>query len=179
MEHCYDVLITMDADWSHDPRQLPDLLSAAQRADVAIGSRYVPGGMVQGWPLHRRVASRCVNRLSRAFLRLPVWDMSGAYRAYRVSKLRELDLAGIQANGYAYLEEILWHLARAGATFAEVPITFYERRAGKSKITVWEAIAKLTTLLRLSGGSFSKWSDRPRSRVSSSASETVRQDSRR
>ena len=76
-------------------------------------------------------------------------DSSGAFRAYRVAKLRELDFDNIQASGYAYLEEILWHLNRGGATFVEVPITFHERRAGRSKINVGEAASKLATLLRL------------------------------
>jgi dolichol-phosphate mannosyltransferase len=82
-------------------------------------------------------------------LRLPVHDASGAFRAYRVSKLRELELTDIRAGGYAYLEEILWHLARAGANFAEVPITFCERRAGRSKANLREVAGKISTVLRL------------------------------
>jgi dolichol-phosphate mannosyltransferase len=82
-------------------------------------------------------------------LRLPIRDTSGAFRAYRVDALRKIDLSKIQSAGYAYLEEILWHLHRAGATFKEVPITFHERRAGKSKINFREAAAKLSVLLRL------------------------------
>jgi dolichol-phosphate mannosyltransferase len=146
----YDLFITLDADWSHDPCHLPALIQATEHADVAIGSRYIAGGAIEGWPLQRRIASRCVNRLSRLLLGLPVRDLSGAFRAYRTSKLRELDLASIQASGYAYLEELLWLLQRAGATFAEIPITFRERRAGSSKISLGEAKAVLTTLLRLS-----------------------------
>jgi dolichol-phosphate mannosyltransferase len=146
----YDVFITLDADWSHDPKHLPQLLSAVQQADVAIGSRYVAGGAIDDWPWHRRVMSRSMNRVSRALLGLPVHDSSGAFRAYRVAKLRELDFADIQSSGYAYLEEILWHLDRIGSTFAEVPITFHQRRAGRSKISTREAAAKLRTLFRLS-----------------------------
>jgi dolichol-phosphate mannosyltransferase len=145
----YDLFVTLDADWSHDPQHLPDLIDATEHADVAIGSRYVAGGAIVGWPWRRRIASRGINRLSRLLLRLPVRDLSGAFRAYRIAKLRELDLASIRATGYAYLEEILWHLARIGATFAEVPITFHERRAGLSKINAREAIAKLNTLMKL------------------------------
>ncbi len=145
----YDVFITLDADWSHDPKHLPQLLSAVQQADVAIGSRYVAGGAIEDWPWHRRVMSRSMNRVSRTLLGLPVHDSSGAFRAYRVAKLRELDFADIQSSGYAYLEEILWHLDRIGATFAEVPITFQQRRAGRSKISAREAVAKLRTLFRL------------------------------
>jgi dolichol-phosphate mannosyltransferase len=149
IERDYEVVATMDADWSHDPQYLPELIAATAHADVAIGSRYIEGGAIEGWPLHRRVMSRTVNRLSRALLRLPIQDTSGAFRAYRVAKLRTLDVGNIQASGYSYLEEILWHLAQANATFAEVPITFRERRAGRSKINFGEATGKIRTLLRL------------------------------
>lgn len=149
IEHKYQVLVTLDADWSHDPRYLPELVHALERADVAIGSRYCEGGAIDGWPWQRRVLSRSLNRLSSMLLRVPVRDTSGAFRAYRVAKLQELDLERIRASGYDYLEEILWCLHRAGAEFAEVPITFHERRAGQSKINVREAASKLSTLLRL------------------------------
>jgi dolichol-phosphate mannosyltransferase len=149
IEHEYDLFVTLDADWSHHPRHLPALIDKTKSADVAIGSRYIPGGAIEGWPLHRRLASRGINRLSQSLLGLPVHDLSGAFRAYRVPKLRELDLTCIRATGYAYLEEIIWHLARKGATFAEIPITFQERRAGRSKIGVREAASTLFTLLRL------------------------------
>jgi dolichol-phosphate mannosyltransferase len=145
----YDVFITLDADWSHDPKHLCELLSATEQVDVAIGSRYVDGGTIEDWPRPRRLMSRWLNRLSRALLRLPVRDTSGAYRAYRVSKLRQIELDNIAASGYAYLEEILWHLKRAGASFSEIPINFQQRRAGKSKINMREAAGKIVTLLRL------------------------------
>jgi dolichol-phosphate mannosyltransferase len=149
IEGDYEVIATMDADWSHDPAHLPELVAALVHADVAIGSRYVPGGAIEGWPWHRRVMSRWINRLSCRMLSLPIHDTSGAFRAYRVSVLRTIDLDGVRSTGYAYLEEILWHLAEADATFAEVPITFRQRRAGRSKISVREAFDKLATLLRL------------------------------
>jgi dolichol-phosphate mannosyltransferase len=145
----YEFVATMDADWSHDPLHLPQMLVAAHDADVVIGSRYCPGGAIEGWPWHRRILSRFLNRLSRSLLRLPVRDASGAYRAYRVAKLRDVDLKQVQSTGYAYLEEILCHLALAGARFSELPITFRERRAGRSKISFREAAAKLATILRL------------------------------
>ncbi len=149
LERKYDVFVTMDADWSHDPRHLPQLVSATESADVAIGSRYCDGGQIEGWPIGRRVISRAMNGLSRQILRLPVRDSSGAFRAYRVAALRRISLDQLHAQGYAYLEEIIWHLRRAGITFLEVPITFHERRAGRSKINAREAAAKLATLLRL------------------------------
>jgi dolichol-phosphate mannosyltransferase len=146
----YDVIVTMDADWSHDPAHLPELVAATERADVAVGSRYVEGGAIDGWPLHRRWLSRLINGLSRALLRLPIHDTSGAFRAYRVAKLRGLDLDRVRSNGFAYLEEILWHLAQCDARFTEVPITFHERRAGRSKTNLREAVGKVSTLVRLS-----------------------------
>ncbi len=149
LERDYDAIITMDADWSHHPQHLPELVNGLEAADVAIGSRYCAGGQIEGWPLHRRMMSHTINRLSRVLLRLPVSDTSGAYRAYRIAALRKIDLANIQAAGYSYLEEILWHLHRAGATFREVPITFRERRAGSSKVNLAEAGGKIATLLRL------------------------------
>ncbi len=149
LDEDYGVFVTLDADWSHNPRYLPELVRATERADVAIGSRYCEGGDIEGWPWYRRVLSRGVNGLSRILLRLPFRDTSGAFRAYRVDKLRQIDLSQIQANGYAYLEEILWHLHRAGATIVEVPITFHERRAGRSKIDLSQAVSKLLMLARL------------------------------
>jgi dolichol-phosphate mannosyltransferase len=145
----YDVLVTMDADWSHDPCHLPELIAATDEADIAIGSRYCPGGQIDGWPLVRRVVSRITNTASRRLMRLPVRDASSAYRAYRVARLREISLDAIRATGYAYLEEIVWHLDRSGATFAERPITFRDRRGGRSKASAQEAIGKITTIGRL------------------------------
>ena len=149
IDHGYDLFVTLDADWSHDPKYLPELVRAAEHADVVIGSRYIVGGAIEGWPLHRRVLSRAVNRLSRLLLNLPIQDTSGAFRAYRVAKLKQIGLQNVQAAGYAYLEEILWHLNRVDATFAEVPITFHQRRAGRSKINPREALAKLAVLVCL------------------------------
>jgi dolichol-phosphate mannosyltransferase len=147
-EH-YDVFATLDADGSHDPRFLSDLVRAAANADVVIGSRYCPGGAIEGWPIGRRVVSRVVNAVGRRALRMPVRDTSGAFRAYRVAKLREIDLYGIEAAGFAYLEEILWRLARVGATFAEVPITFRQRQSGRSKANLAEAAGKIITIGKL------------------------------
>jgi dolichol-phosphate mannosyltransferase len=149
IERGYEVVITMDADWSHDPRHLPELLSATEHADVAIGSRYVAGGAIEGWPLRRRLMSRWNNALSRRWLGLPVYDSSGAYRAYRVEVLRKSSIEAVQSTGYSYLEELLFRLHQAGARMIEVPITFRERRAGRSKLGLREAAGKLATLLRL------------------------------
>ena len=90
IEYGYDLVATMDADWSHDPAALPSLIFAlAQSRDIAIGSRYCPGGRIKGWPLSRRLVSAVMNRLSRTLLRFPVADSSGAFRVYRVSALQQ------------------------------------------------------------------------------------------
>jgi dolichol-phosphate mannosyltransferase len=145
----YQFLVTMDADWSHDPAHIPELVAATARADVVIGSRYCLGGAIAGWPLRRRVVSRLMNTFSRALLHLPVRDSSGAFRAYRVGALRTIDLDAVKSSGYAYLEEILCHLRQTDARFAEVPITFHDRRGGQSKSGVRVAVDKLRTVLRL------------------------------
>jgi dolichol-phosphate mannosyltransferase len=145
----YDLLITLDADWSHPPEALPRLVAAAQKADVVIGSRYCEGGRIEGWPASRRIVSAVMNVATRLALGLPLRDASTACRLYRVEILKQLDFTQLTATGYAYLEEILWQLHRRGARFAEVPITFTDRRAGASKVNFGEAFGKAATLLRL------------------------------
>lgn len=145
----YDLLITLDADWSHPPEALPRLIAAAKEADVVIGSRYCRGGRIVGWPRARRAVSIAMNMATRVALGVPVRDSSGACRIYRVDALKRLDFAQLTATGYAYLEEILWQLHRQGARFAEVPITFTDRRAGASKVDAGEAWGKLQVLSRL------------------------------
>lgn len=149
IDHDYDLLLNLDADFSHPPRYIPDLLAAAKRADVVIGSRYVEGGRTPGWTLKRKLMSWGINAYARASLRLRTRDNSGAFRCYRVAKLRELDLAAIRARGYAFQEEVLYRLQKAGCTFEEVPITFEERRFGITKINLREAISALWLLTRL------------------------------
>lgn len=144
-----DTLVTLDADWSHPPAALPALVAALANVDVAIGSRYCRGGTIEGWTWPRRILSRAMNLATRCALGLPVRDASGACRAYRVELLRKVDFARLTATGYAYLEEILWQLSTLGARFAEVPITFTDRRAGTSKVHAGEALGKARVLARL------------------------------
>jgi dolichol-phosphate mannosyltransferase len=150
IDHGYEIFVTLDADWSHDPRHLTALLAALENADVAIGSRYCSGGKIEGWPASRRIMSKWVNGLTHLLLRLPVRDASGNFRAYRIAKLREVSLNEMRATGYSYLEELAWRLHRAGGTFVEVPITFRDRRAGASKVSFRDAWGKLGTIVRLS-----------------------------
>jgi dolichol-phosphate mannosyltransferase len=144
----------MDADFSHPPEHLPELVGGMDPPggppiDVMIASRYVPGGGSEGWPLSRRLMSRAVNCYARRLLGLPVRDCSGAFRCYRVSLLARLDFQAIRSRGYSFQEEVLWHLKRLGARFAETPFVFVDRRQGTSKINSREALAALGIICRL------------------------------
>ena len=147
--HGYDYVLNMDADFSHHPRYIPALLAAMENADVAIGSRYCPGGGTKDWPWKRRFMSWAVNTYARSLLGLKPKDTSGGYRCYRVSLLEKVDLSQIKSRGYSFQEEILWRLKRVGARFAETPILFADRERGKSKINKQEAISALWIIFRL------------------------------
>jgi dolichol-phosphate mannosyltransferase len=149
LEESYDLLLTMDADFSHAPRYLPDILKGMDHADVTIGSRYVPGGGVENWPWSRRWMSRSTGRLVRFLLGLPARDTSGNYRCYRVSLLRRANLDNLLSHGYSFQQEILHRCYLAGAQLAETPIIFADRKAGTSKANLKEIIRSLSTLLRL------------------------------
>jgi dolichol-phosphate mannosyltransferase len=149
IEHGYDSVLNMDADFSHHPRYIPAILDAIDRADVVIGSRYCPGGGVKDWPLARRFMSWAVNTYARLLLGLAPRDTSGAFRCYRTSLLIKLDFAAIQSRGYSFQEEILWRLKRLGARMVETPIVFADRERGQSKINRGEALDALRILFRL------------------------------
>ncbi len=150
LERDYDLLINMDADFSHPPRYIPALIDALQteQADVAIGSRYVPGGKIVGWPLKRHLMSRCINIWSRIFLGLKARDCSGSYRCYRCSMLKKIDFSRFRSQGYSVQEELLFRCAQVGAKIVESPIVFEERRLGNSKINMKEAILAVLIILR-------------------------------
>jgi dolichol-phosphate mannosyltransferase len=148
----YDFVINMDADFSHDPKHLPALVACMERADVAIGSRYVPGGGIEGWGPLRHFMSHGINWYARLLLGLSTRDNSGAYRCYRCSKLGQINLDRVRARGYAFQEEILFHCRLAGCRFEETPIVFHDRRYGTSKINWRESAAALWILLRLGAG---------------------------
>jgi dolichol-phosphate mannosyltransferase len=135
LEEPVDVVCQMDADLSHDPRQLSDLIAGTATADLVIGSRYIPGGAIRNWPMRRRVLSRFANRYVRLVTRLNARDCTSGYRAWRRDALRLLPLDSIRSDGYAFLVETLFVAARRGARIGEVPITFVERREGASKMS--------------------------------------------
>jgi dolichol-phosphate mannosyltransferase len=149
IDHDYDLLINLDADFSHHPRYIPALRECMEQADVAIGSRYVEGGGVEGWGFHRHFMSQSINWYARLLLGLKTRDNSGSYRCYRVSKLRELDLDRVRARGYAFQEEILYRCRRIGCRFRETPIVFEDRRYGESKISSKESVTALWVIFRL------------------------------
>jgi len=154
LDRGYRYLVNLDADFSHDPRYLPKMIrrmdpNDLRPYDVIVGSRYVPGGGVRGWPLYRRWMSRAVNTYSRWLLRLQVRDCSGSFRCYRMTKLKELDFDAFRSRGYSIYEELLWHLRRQGARIGEIPIVFVDRRYGHTKINLAEACRALAVIFGL------------------------------
>lgn len=146
-EHAYDVVVEMDADGSHAPEQLPDLLAALEHADVVLGSRWVPGGRVVDWPRSRELLSRGGNAWTRLALGLPLADATGGYRAYRREVLDALPLDTVASQGYCFQVDLAWRAWRAGWRVVEVPITFVERARGTSKMSraiVLEALWRVT-----------------------------------
>lgn len=148
----YEALLTMDADLSHDPRAIPAMLRELRGgADVVVGSRRIPGGKIIGWNLWRRFTSWSANWFARALLSIPIRDVTSGYRAYRASVFQKIDLGRIRTDGYAFQEELMWHLTRRRAfTIREVPITFRDRERGESKLGVGEALAFFAAMARLS-----------------------------
>jgi dolichol-phosphate mannosyltransferase len=148
IDHGYQVLVEMDADGSHQPEQLPRLLTAlAGGADLVLGSRWVPGGSVVNWPKSRELLSRGGSRYSRLMLGVPIRDVTGGYRAFRKETLEGIGLGEVASQGYCFQVDLAWRAVRAGFTVTEVPITFVERELGASKMSraiVFEALARVT-----------------------------------
>lgn len=149
MEHNYDYLQNMDADGQHPPRYLPGILAGMSQYDVMIGSRYCKGGGTQNWPFMRRFISRSVNFLVRILFRMPVKDASGAYRCYRVSKLRDAHLERTKSRGYSFQQEVLFRCYKGGCKLGEYPILFENRRGGASKVNRKEALRSIGMILYL------------------------------
>ena len=130
-----DRIIEMDADFSHDPAYLPDLLRATENADLAIGSRYVNGGGVEDWGPMRRFISRGGSAYARTALGLPIKDLTGGFKCFRREVLEAIDLDSIEARGYAFQVETTYRALKLGFRVAEVPIVFRDRREGSSKMS--------------------------------------------
>lgn len=147
LERGYDVLVEMDADGSHRAEDLPALLARVPGADLVIGSRWVRGGRVVNWPLHRQLLSRGANVYARVAMGLPVRDSTAGFRAYRAETLRGLALGEVASHGYCFQIDMAWRVLLAGGRVVEVPITFVERAEGRSKMSraiVGEALVRVT-----------------------------------
>lgn len=145
-----DVIITMDADFSHQPVVIPRLLQAiAEGSDVVVGSRRIAGGSIVGWGVVRKAASQTAMVLTRLILGIKTRDVTTGFRAYRVSALQRLNLETIESNGYSFLQELIFRCERAGLTVREIPIIFNDRERGKSKFSIREIFKFFITLLRL------------------------------
>jgi dolichol-phosphate mannosyltransferase len=144
----YDVVGEMDADGSHQPEQLPRLLSALEHADLVIGSRWVPGGSVVNWPLSRKVLSVGGNLYARLLLGIPLRDITAGYRLFRRSTLETIDLGSVESAGYIFQTDLAFRTLRAGLRVVEVPIQFVERVRGQSKMSrdvAFESLWRITS----------------------------------
>lgn len=151
LERGYEAACEMDADGSHEPEALPALVDSVVRgvADVAIGSRRVPGGRIEGWGPHRHFMSSAAASFSRHALGLVTRDVTAGFRCYRAAVLRDLLAARLSSDGYAFQEEAIFHCERLGYSVREIPIVFRDRTAGESKLTWKEIPAFFATILRL------------------------------
>jgi dolichol-phosphate mannosyltransferase len=130
----YQYVFEMDADFSHDPNALPALRAALDESDMVLGSRYVSGGATENWPIARRLLSQCGSLYAGLILGLPFHDLTGGFKGFSARVLQALDLDAIQSNGYAFQIEVTYRAYRGGFRIIEHPITFVDRRLGKSKM---------------------------------------------
>lgn len=149
LERGYARVVVMDADRSHDPGQIARLLAAADRADVVVGSRYVPGGRIENWPWSRRALSGGANALARLFVGRAVHDWTAGFKCYGRKALAAIDLGAIRSEGYSFQVEILFACRRAGMRIEEVPISFVDRRLGHTKMSRREVYQAMATLARI------------------------------
>ena len=145
----FQQIVTMDADFSHDPSQLESLVKSSLQADVVIGSRYTAGGKIENWPWLRRQLSLTANRLAHWVVGDDIGDWTSGYRCYRRHVIEKLPLDRLRSNGYSFLVEMLAACLQLGCDITEVPITFCDRRSGRSKLSRVEILKGMITLLRL------------------------------
>ena len=152
LDRDYELIFEMDADFSHDPAHIPRFIEAADRADVVLGSRYIPGGRTENWRLWRRALSRAGGLYAHHLLDVPYHDLTGGFKCFHRRVLQALPLSEIRSEGYSFQVEVTWRAHHMGFRIEEIPIVFRERREGQSKISrhiVFEA-AWLVLKLRLS-----------------------------
>lgn len=148
LDEGYDAVIQMDADFSHDPAYLPQLLAGLGDVDLVIGSRYTVGGGTKNWALPRRIISKGGNMVARAGLGVKTHDATGGFRAFRAATLRQLHLRDVGLRGYGFQIEIVYQVERRGLTIREIPIIFVERAAGSSKMSKEIAFEAFLHILR-------------------------------
>lgn len=149
IENGFEWLLNLDADLSHSPSSIPAMLAKREGSDIVVGSRYVAGGGMEGCSWRRVFVSKCANAYARRIIGWSVRDCSSAFRLYRVSSLKMLKLSELVGTGYGFLEEVLWHLIDKGARLHEVGIVYTERREGKSKISIKEALSTIGSIHRV------------------------------
>lgn len=139
----YEIIIMMDADFSHDPKEIKEMINKLSRSDAVVGSRYIKRGKIENWSFHRRLLSRFANFYVKTILGVPINDMTTGFMCFRRDVLRAIDLNSIKSEGYAFLVDFKYRILKAGCKIFEHPITFTERREGQSKMSfknIWEAI---------------------------------------
>lgn len=142
LERGYEFVFEMDADFSHDPQEIPRFLQEIEHMDLVIGSRYVSGVNVVNWPMQRLLLSWFANLYTSVITRMPIKDATGGFKCFRAEVLRRIDLTQIRSNGYAFQIEMNFKIWRTGARIKEIPIIFIDRRSGISKMSkniIWEA----------------------------------------
>ena len=144
-----DYIFEMDADLSHDPHDIPRLLEKMNGCDLAIGSRRVPGGDIVGWNMRRHFTSSAATIFSRFILKLKTNDVTAGFRCYRRKVLESINLDAITSNGYAFQEEMLYKTEQSGFVVVEVPVTFIDRKKGKSKLSSRDIIEFFAVMMRL------------------------------
>lgn len=153
LEPAAEFIVTMDADLSHDPREVPSLVEACDKDSLVVGSRYIKGGEIHGWGLYRKTVSRAANFLARVFVNIPARDCTSGFRCYRADLVQTI-LPSLEGVGYDIQIETLYETARHGFSIDEKSITFRERRSGESKLKrgdIWDFIKGIYTLFRRSG----------------------------
>ena len=149
IRHDFEYIVTMDADFSHDPSQIESLVNSSLQSDVVIGSRYTEGGRIENWPWLRRQLSLTANRLARCAVGHEIGDWTSGYRCYRRHVIEKLSIDSLCSNGYSFLVEVLAACLQLGCRVTEVPIAFCDRRSGRSKLSRVEIFKGMLTLLRL------------------------------
>jgi dolichol-phosphate mannosyltransferase len=151
LRHGYELILEMDADFSHDPRYLPGMLEAARGADLVLGSRNVPGGGTVNWGVGRKIISRGGSLYARTILGIAVRDLTGGFKCFHRKVLESIDLSTVECSGYAFQIELTFRALRRGFRVVEIPIVFVDRQVGQSKMSkriVLEALRKVWSIRR-------------------------------